>query len=159
MTIDQMEEIEDVINDVVNSNAEEEKIEKEINKNATILVIQDWRLFNSSEINEKFLKKILNDYETYIIENNDYLVIDLDKNQIKNYVKYLIKGMEWSRELGAIYFWNTLLVISLFISLISIWFVSTRPTLDEINKNPVVQKTNTYIAPQVQKTNTWLINK
>lgn len=164
--LEEMQDSEDLFEEKIEENIEKEKqINEEKIKNLKLLVIQDGRLFTANDLNEKFVKKITYDYETYKIENNEFLIIDLDKNSIKNYVKYLIKGMEGSRELGAIYFWNTLIIICLILSLLSMWFTSSRPTIEEIKKELNMNNTKVYTnAPistpiNIPKSNTWIIIK
>jgi hypothetical protein len=43
---------------------------------------------------KKEIEKYSNNTELYTLRNNDTAIFDLDKQEIKHYTKYLIKGME-----------------------------------------------------------------
>ena len=104
-----------------------EILEKEIEQ--TIYTILDWRLFEITDTTEK--KALLNE-DNYKIEDDKIIIIDLDRETIKPYVKYLIKGMEWSRELVSILINRYIQIFIVVISLLIMYLVSQRPNLEEI---------------------------
>ena len=103
--------------------------------------IIDGRVFEILDKKEKLY--YIENKDLYIIENENIVIIDLDKEAIKPYVKYLIKGMEWSRELGAIIFNRYIIFIIFLLSLFCLYSISEKPwekEIIEIIKNNWVQK-------------------
>jgi len=87
-------------------------------------LINDQTLINSYNNNPDIYKRVSRDGGT--------VIFDLEKNEIKEYVKYLIKGMEGSRELGSILINRYIQILIVIILCFMMFLIAQKPNKADI---------------------------
>lgn len=118
-------------------------------QNKKILKLENWLLI---EVENQSDKIFLLNSDFYKRESNNFLIFDIDKQEIEHYVKYLIKWMEWSRELGSILINRYIQIFIVIILFFWIYLISQRPNFDEIEKLIKWNKTNNIMTNFVNDT-------